>query len=278
MSARDVIALEASERTAVTLLDSSARTGSGSGDAIQFENLSRVYVRAAAKNRTTRHQGAASLTVTVEDSADGSSWSTVATFTFTDSETQAEAVDSPQAYLRVSWSVSSGTWTFGADAVLFASGAADTGGSHPSLLGPFSVDFDTPGFLNAENNGINTLAIPAGTLLLDVYPFTTEGFTGAVAHDTLVAAVLTDPSASGSGSGFALWQLEPRASLAPTIVWSSMYIVDAGVQGGSVESLDWGSQKIPALAIADCHIVLGAYTANPITAGSLDLYALVIAT
>lgn len=124
----DVNDLEIVGRPTVVLLGSQAVAGADSGAATVFENLSRVYVKASARRHSSRPRGAGLLTVLVEDSADGVSWATVATFTFSASGDQDEMVESPRAFLRASWTVASGSWGLGVTAVPFASGTGGGGG------------------------------------------------------------------------------------------------------------------------------------------------------
>src|SRR5258706_16472349 len=69
-----------------------------------------------------------------------------------------------------------------------------TAGFRP--IGPFTVSFDAADFVNPSDNGIATLAIPAGSMVLDIIPITTIAWkaTGNVdldQHDALYASVLT---------------------------------------------------------------------------------------
>ncbi len=159
-------------------------------------------------------------------------------------------------------------------------GTADGGGSSAiQVLGPFTVNFDDANFVNPNDNGIPTLAIPAGSLLLDVIPITTVDWkaTGNVdldQHDGLYVSVLT--AANGQGPGFAIFALGSVVNSAPTIAMVASNIEDAGLNSGSVEAVDWTSQKRPILAVADCHIYVNAgISENGLVAGSLDLYAII---
>src|SRR3954470_12071595 len=96
--------------------------------------LGRIYITAQALLLSARPQAGhtqPALTLIVEDSADGSSWATVATFDFTASDQQSAAVDSPRAYLRARWADVSGTWAVDV-AVKSIATPASGGGSTPA--------------------------------------------------------------------------------------------------------------------------------------------------
>ena len=80
----------------------------GAGDAVQFDNLGRTSFKLHAK--ALSGQDTLSLTVTVEDSTDGDNWSEIASNEFTDTGSYFVTVDTPNAYLRASWTVDDGDW------------------------------------------------------------------------------------------------------------------------------------------------------------------------
>jgi hypothetical protein len=102
----DIAALEA-EGPRVQLLSQPTRVSDdGTGDPfIGFAGLSRltaqIEVRRVSRTRPV------TLTVLVEHSDDGSSWSTAASHTFDGPETVSASVSSPKDRLRVRWSLSS---------------------------------------------------------------------------------------------------------------------------------------------------------------------------
>lgn len=109
--------------------------------------LGRIYITAQAILLSARPQAGhtqPALTLVVEDSADGSSWATVATFDFTASDQQSAAVDSPRAYLRASWAGVVGTWAVDV-AVKSIATPASGGGSTPDIAAVLAEGDDAAG-------------------------------------------------------------------------------------------------------------------------------------
>jgi hypothetical protein len=107
MTAIDATALEALGHSVVL----PAAHDPGAGAALQFSNLGRLRLTASA-NILAEHPAPVSptQTVTVQHSDDGTSWSTLSTFSFTDDGDTSAIVEKPKAYLRISWAVGTGTW------------------------------------------------------------------------------------------------------------------------------------------------------------------------
>lgn len=142
----------------------------------------------------------------------------------------------------------------------------DSGGSSAlSVIGPHAVNYDTAGFMNPNDNGVATLAVPTGTVLVKAFAVITAPFTGADVGDGIVLALLTTangngpPVASYSGQFFrdpdvGVCASEPK----PQVAFDSVF-------GGS-----------SAVALGDCHIFAAYFpNATPPSAGSIDVYALV---
>lgn len=104
------------------------------GSALQVDGMGSCVLRASAANIRARGVASPTLTVPVEESTDGSSWSTLHEFTLTpESPAQEVAADSSASYLRASWSVGTGAWGVPSVSVVPLSAASGGGGgSQPS--------------------------------------------------------------------------------------------------------------------------------------------------
>lgn len=124
------------------------------GDRLEFTNMGRVTLHAAAKELSGHRVSAPALTVIVEGSDDGVSWSTVHAFPLTRaSQDQAWTGDCTSAFLRMSWSVGSGTWGVPSVAVIpfvAATSGAGGGGSQTDVpqADPTGFDIDTTTYDN----------------------------------------------------------------------------------------------------------------------------------
>lgn len=147
----------------------------------------------------------------------------------------------------------------------------DTGGD-PSpgavtLLGPFAVDFDTPGFFNPESgNGVATLDIPAGTFVVP-YAVVTDSFEGVAPGDEIQLQLLLD--ANSSGPILVKYDHQNLVADDPSIALRSPPTVPAESSSAFAGAA--------GLAVDDCKIVAVYWPAGAttITAGSIDIYAFV---
>jgi hypothetical protein len=98
-------------------------SAAGASDAAHFsESPGRVFVAVSAFLRSARRSGgtAPAVIVHLQDSADGVSWASVASFSFDGTDSDSVAVDSPRAYLRASWAGVVGTWEMGVNVLSLA--------------------------------------------------------------------------------------------------------------------------------------------------------------
>jgi hypothetical protein len=119
-----------------------------------FSALSSVYVEAQVQLQRAIH-GAAALTLLIEHSDDGLSYSTAETFTFGADGTQGATLSSPKAYIRASWTVTNRSeWYLRSVFVAVAASGGGGGGS-----GSISI---TDGSTTVSS--ATTLSISGGTV------------------------------------------------------------------------------------------------------------------
>ena len=198
-TAIDLTALAAADGPKVTLQGALQVGEGGTGTAYSgFDDVSAVFIEVkVALIRAVR--GAPGMTLLIESSTDGNSWSTAETFTFGYDGTQTVTLESPADYLRVRWTTSSKSeWYI--DHVTAAPTyleAAGGGGSTPGaaiVRGPYSFAFDTPGI----NDGVAFYTPTVGDILYDVWYVVTTAFNG-----TTPFADVSQYTGSGAPGGLA---------------------------------------------------------------------------
>ena len=141
------------------------------------------------------------------------------------------------------------------------------------LLGPYRVDFDTPGFVNPADNGVATLEIPAGVLVVKVVPLVVTYPVGVAPGDALYLNLLT--ASNGSGPVLGAWDLFESDNPDAAVGLSEMrsYGADDPDVGFAVPS----SRYLPksAFAVAECSIYANIGSGEAFTAGAWDIYALI---
>ena len=136
------------------------------------------------------------------------------------------------------------------------------GGGGGSTLGPFRVNFNTANFFNPADNGAQTLAIPAGTLIVQAFVIVATTFETTAAGDELTLTLVVN--APGSGPVLCGYSGNELAANTPAV----------GLQGA--QPLDITTTPVAARAVVDTHIFAAFYPAGAttLTAGALDVYAL----
>lgn len=164
----DFDALQAAQGPKVILVPSTTVSQAGGGDVFtDFSVFSRVYVTAKASLRVG-NRGQPSLTILVEHSDDGESWSTAATLSYGPDGARSASVSSPKEFFRVSWSVGgSSEWQIVSveAAPTYLDAPASPGGSQPVSVA--TVPISSAELLDLHNNGKTLVAAPGeGKLLL----------------------------------------------------------------------------------------------------------------
>lgn len=148
-------------------------------------------------------------------------------------------------------------------AIIEKIGEGGGGGAENSvtLLGPFQLDFDTAGFFNPNDSGVETLSIPAGSFV-QAFGIVTETFEGRASGDEIVLGLLEN--AAGSGPVLAQYGFDGLVSDTPSVAHHEPTIDAVGVRQSG-------------FAVAACKVVVAYYPigATTLTAGSIDIYALV---
>lgn len=138
----DLAAWEKGSRDPVQVASEAKVTAAGTGEAVSgLDVLDSGELVVSVHLRKSSSSGAGpALSVIVEESDDGASWSTLETFAFSASGASSATVATPPAYLRARWSVDAGEWSV---SVLFVPAEGNVpggtdGGSQP-YVGPFTV-------------------------------------------------------------------------------------------------------------------------------------------
>ena len=134
-----------------------------------------------------------------------------------------------------------------------------------TLLGPFTVEHDTAGFVNPAEGGLPTLTIPAGSLF-QCFAVLTETWTG----DSGVFALLLN--AGITETDFVQMVGYQYTDLPVTPAYMHSELDPDG--SGSVALL---SQSLPrrAIALQELTVYAAGYPFGAVTAGAFDIYALI---
>lgn len=219
----DLATWEKSSRDPVQVASEAKVTAAGTGEAVSgLDVLDSGELVVSVHLRKSSSSGAGpALSVIVEESDDGVSWSTLETFAFSASGASSATVATPPAYLRARWSVDAGEWSV---SVLFVPAEGNVPGGTDGGSQPGAVRLLDLGVVTLANLG-DTLYTPAagelvGPVFLRDVVYLTDGgvFVSLLITGDTVALAGWDSDLARDGFGYAANppNVDDRLAIAPT--------------------------------------------------------------
>lgn len=162
----DIDDFNAERGEAFDLLVGQKVTAAGTGGSNEdFSSLDSLTIKMAASLQASTSSGAPpSVTLLVEHSDDGDSWSTAATHTYTASGSSTDQITTPKRFMRARWTVAAGEWFVRASVVPAEVNPTPEGSPGGSLPDGWTVNDPDDGVLNAPLGTLKISGVQADSL------------------------------------------------------------------------------------------------------------------